>query len=86
MNQIRQLDEKGQGEDGRGPHGCGAPRRALSAASTSPASGKRPSAFFEKTRSPSSVTSKAPVLPLIRVPLIPSFCSIESARPAARGR
>jgi hypothetical protein len=52
---------------------------------TSPGSGKRPAAFFEKIGWPPSLTSKTPPLPLTSLGFTPSLDSISSARPAARG-
>jgi hypothetical protein len=52
---------------------------------TSPWSGKRPSFSFEKTKSPSTTTSKQPPLEGFNSDSTPKFDLISSARPAALG-
>jgi hypothetical protein len=64
----------------RHPAFCGASLEA-----TSPGSGKRPVFFLENTSRSSTFTSKTPPVPLMSWGLMPSFFSISSARPAARG-
>lgn len=60
--------------------------RSANACTTSPGIGKRPAAFFENSSSSPSLTSKTPPRPLISSGRIPNRPSIESARPAARGK
>jgi hypothetical protein len=58
---------------------------ADSVSAISPGAGKRPAAFFEKSSSSPSFTSKRPPEPLTSRGLMPNWDSISSARPAARG-
>jgi hypothetical protein len=52
---------------------------------TSPSSGNRPTDRFEKTNSPSTITSKTPFEPSIRRVVDPNSRSSSAASPAARG-
>ena len=53
---------------------------------TSPSFGKRPTCFFENTVFPSTITSKTPPLPGVRVVFAPRFCFSSAAKLEARGR
>ena len=59
--------------------------RSLIAFVISPGSGKRPTRCLEKTKRPSTTTSKTPSLPLMSFESAPKLDFSSSARPAARG-